>query len=204
MLRFCLRYLGGTQGRLLWALSCALPWVSLRLLASFTSLPPIVQSKYSFCTLSFLSDLLTGACEVDCGLVAMVTSLMLFLPASQHPPYPLRIDRKKNFFWSSKTSFFTTFRPNDDRVSSWKWNNFTNNNSWRVLTAHMECEVFLPIRFFAASTLQSSTEGRIFFDTLCFSSVNNLIDNATCFSCVNHSWSKGLPRYPLDYRLSSC
>ena len=133
MLRFCLGYLRETPGRLLRALPCALPWVALRLLASFPSLPPIVQSKYSFCTLNFVSDLLTGAWEVDCGLVAMVTSLMLLLPALQHPPYPLRIGRSFFFFFELVRPF-ATFRPNDDRVRSWRWNNFTNNNSWRVLT----------------------------------------------------------------------
>ena len=52
------------------------------LLACFFSLPPIFWGQYmyklyTFCTLVFLSDVLTGAWEMDCGLVAMVTSLML-------------------------------------------------------------------------------------------------------------------------------
>ena len=53
----------------------------LSVLASFPSLPPslpaIFWGKYTFHTLVFLSDVLTGSWEVDCGSFAMVTSLLL-------------------------------------------------------------------------------------------------------------------------------
>ena len=48
----------------------------LSVLASFPSLPAIFCGKYTFLTLVFLSDVLTGSWEVDCGSVAMVTLLL--------------------------------------------------------------------------------------------------------------------------------
>lgn len=55
---------------------CALARVVFRLLASFLSLAPIIQANYTFHPLVLLSDVLTGAWDVGCGLVAMVTSLI--------------------------------------------------------------------------------------------------------------------------------
>ena len=49
----------------------------LSVLAIFPSLPGIFWGKYTFHTLVFLSDVLTESWEVDCGSVAMVTSLLL-------------------------------------------------------------------------------------------------------------------------------
>ena len=49
----------------------------LSVLACFPSLPAIFWGKYTFHTVVFLSDVLTGSWEVDCGSVAIVTSLLL-------------------------------------------------------------------------------------------------------------------------------
>ena len=48
----------------------------LSVLACFPSLPAIFWGKYTYHTLVFLSDVLTGSWKVDCGSVAMVTSLL--------------------------------------------------------------------------------------------------------------------------------
>ena len=75
MHRFCLGCLGGLQGGFQghyhgW--SC---FVACLLLFPPFLPPSHILGKHTFHTLVFFRDVLTGAWEVDCGSVAMVTSL---------------------------------------------------------------------------------------------------------------------------------
>ena len=56
---------------------CVLARDAFSLAFFFSSLPPIFSGKNTFHTLGFLSDVLAGAWEVDCGSAVMMTSLLL-------------------------------------------------------------------------------------------------------------------------------
>ena len=117
MQRCCLGYLGGEGGRgFQGGLQghCHVLWLELpfRLLASLPSLPPslppIFWGKYIILhTVDSLSDVLTGAWEVDCGSVAMVTSLLLRRVLSP-PLLPLRQLPSKILAWCFKLDYIIT------------------------------------------------------------------------------------------------
>ena len=88
---FCLAWdIRGSPRSFAGALTCALVQAAFHLLASFPSLPPILWGKYTFKTMGFLRDLLTGAWEMDCGSVAIITTLLLrrVLPSLLLPLLP--------------------------------------------------------------------------------------------------------------------